>query len=187
MQLCYYAVMLLCCYAQIAKCHGSIGPWQSCHWIEIVREGKFKNYLVKKILCCYAEMSLKGGRMEALCREIKQTLNQQAGKNVHWSDLWPIWFGARSLWAGWARPPRQWVWPAQAENHQLKICDVIGCERGDRGPAWLGGGRQRCLPLWFYFQLLSLNIKRQSQPQTQFIGSQDWTTKQTKLEQIFYI
>ena len=78
----------------------------------------------------------------------------RAGKNFHWCVAHFIF----------ARQPVQWAaqpgsaQAAQAENHQLKICDVIGRDRG----APSAGEREVCVPSVALFQLLSLNIGRAS-------------------------
>ena len=90
-----------------------------------------------------------------------------AGKNVHWSDLWPILFRLGSLCS--ERPsqavcPGRSGWKPPIKNLR---CDWLRPGR----PGWESRHRQREVsPLWLYFQLLSLNIRRQRH---KFIGSQD--------------
>ena len=65
-------------------------------------------------------------------------------------------------------PARQCAQAAQAENHQLKICDVIGWDRGDRAGR-ADTDRERC-PLCGFIPTV---ISKYQETETQFIGSQD--------------
>ena len=90
----------------------------------------------------------------------------RAGKNFHWCVAHFIF----------ARQPVQWAaqpgsaQAAQAENHQLKICDVIG---RDRGAPSAGEHTDRGVsPLWLYSNCY-LWTSGEPHHRAQFIGSQD--------------